>query len=450
MKKKEIILLAIFLALLIAFVVTAKQTVFHDAPELYNLVKAFAGHANINAHSVHSMVYTYFLSYFVEIVPSLITIKIINVLWLFFIAFLLYWYNYKKAFLLFIFSPVVWYIAPQLTNIMPAAFYTTVAYLEIKRWQKDRKLRHLLFVGLALGATYAVYSAMFLIIPLFLICFMRNVKLKELIPTTIAGLISYIPRPLLDFQLTHIPFYSEIRYFGNNLKAVLGLNQNGNPDMLLKLVKPQALFNALLISPLFFFIVRIDYKKYLNELIFLAISTVYFLGTRAGVKYMLIVIPIFYILLATVLTKKTMKWNIFLSLALIALVITPYMVSPEGNYASDFEEIKKDYDIDGAVMRPDVALFYWGEEKFVLPEEYGINRNNETIFSTFGIESQPIYDSDKILRINLDLYLTEPIDTSNTNIWIAKDDKKVPEEFVKDKCYQALCVFKKNEALLLS
>ena len=138
MNKKDWLLLGLFTILLLILVSTSKQIIFHDSIEYFNLIKDFAGFQIIKAHSTHSMLYTYILSFLVELLPAIKTIQILNVLWLIPIAILIRKYTNKSAYLLFLFSPMVWIAAPELTPVMPAAFFTTLAYFQIKKWQNNQ------------------------------------------------------------------------------------------------------------------------------------------------------------------------------------------------------------------------------------------------------------------------------------------------------------------------
>ncbi|MDP3918484.1 MAG: hypothetical protein Q8Q35_01085 [Nanoarchaeota archaeon] len=440
-KNSDWILLSIFFILLLVLVIFSKKILFHDTVEYYNLIKDFAGFSIIKAHSTHSMVYSYLLAPFVKIFPSIITMKILNVVWLFFIALLLRNNGYKKAYILYIFSPMVWISAPQLTPVLPSAFFTLLAYLQFKKYEKTKAKKHFFLTSLSLGIGLALYTPMTIVALMFVISFMRNIKVKELITFSIIAGIAYIPRVLLDYKLTGIPFYSEIRFFGANLKNALGVGATGDAGIISGALMSSTIYFIFLVSPLLFMLFKTNYKKYKNELFFIITLTAFFMITGSYIKYLLIPGGIIFILLGKILNKKLIIAHIILSLIIIAIFVTPFFTTQEQYMSSDITQILGDYDYTEVVLYPSIAISLW-EGSYFLPEEYIAYANNETYFSTLTLESNPTFYNDKILEIQGNLKIAQDDRVKDVDLWVTTPDR-YPEGFSLDKCYDYLCVFTK-------
>src|SRR3989344_9503694 len=99
-KEQDYFILAVFLLALILYAIFTTKTGIHDTGEYIVKAKDLAGLGNIEPYTFHSIIYSLFLSFFLRIFPSLITIKIINILWIFATGLLLYFYTKNKKTLL--------------------------------------------------------------------------------------------------------------------------------------------------------------------------------------------------------------------------------------------------------------------------------------------------------------------------------------------------------------
>src|SRR3989344_492996 len=213
MQRSKIAALILFSALLLTFVLFSTQITFHDTREYITVAKELAGIHNVNVHSGHSFVYPLYLSFFIKLVPSMQAIKVANALWLVAIAALmLIGTKSPKSFLLFATSPLVWWLSPQITPVLPAAFFLTLAYLSIKTFESRAKMAWLALAGLSLGLSFAFYEPMILPIALFMIFFFYEKLFKLMIFTAIFAVLGVLPRLVLDYYLFYNPLYSIIRY----------------------------------------------------------------------------------------------------------------------------------------------------------------------------------------------------------------------------------------------
>jgi hypothetical protein len=81
--KKRNYLLIIFGILLILFAIFSSKVSFHDSYEYITFSKNLAGIDNLNPFVAHSMLYPLIISLFIKIFPTFLTIKLINILWVF-------------------------------------------------------------------------------------------------------------------------------------------------------------------------------------------------------------------------------------------------------------------------------------------------------------------------------------------------------------------------------
>ena len=217
---------------LLIFAFFSTKVSFHDTAEYITIAKHFAGIKNIDLFTAHSLLYPSVISFFLLGWKSLIMIKLVNVLWLFLMgATLLLWTKNEKAFLLFIFSPLVWYISIQTTPILPASFFFLLAFLffnspDIKQGK--------IYSGIAFGISCAFYTPLILVAFFFLLIFFWKDKFYNLIFYILAIGVGFLPRMILDYYLFKMPFYSLLRYAGANAIVSLGLNPGTSNFQILK------------------------------------------------------------------------------------------------------------------------------------------------------------------------------------------------------------------------
>ncbi|GAJ01695.1 unnamed protein product, partial [marine sediment metagenome] len=159
MKKKNYLL--IFILFLLVFAIFSTRIQFHDVNEYITIAKALAGINNLNVFTGHSSFYPLIISLFLRIWPNIIMIKIVNTMWLFLIgAILLLWLKSKKTFIIFAFSPLVWYMSIQTTPVLPASLFLLLAFIFFKK--QNIKYNNL-YSGLCLGLSFAFYTPMILV-----------------------------------------------------------------------------------------------------------------------------------------------------------------------------------------------------------------------------------------------------------------------------------------------
>ncbi len=220
--KKEYVLLLIFAVVLVLFAVFSTMVGFHDSNEYIAIAKNFAGIKNMDLFTTHSLLYPFVISPFLKVWPSLTTIKLINCIWVFLIGLLLLlWLKDRRAFIIFAFSPLVWYVSIQTTPVLPAAFFFLLAYLFFKK--EDIKY-NFLYSGFFLGMACAFYDVLIFVGIIFLLVYFMKKRVIDLIKYLIFIVIGLLPRLILDYWLFGMPFYSLMKFFGTNTIISLGLS----------------------------------------------------------------------------------------------------------------------------------------------------------------------------------------------------------------------------------
>jgi len=431
--------LIIFGIVLIGFVLFSVQTTFHDTSEYISVSKYLSGIKNVDIFSTHSLLYPAIISVFLEIWPSFITIKLINCLWLFLISLILFfWLKNYKAFILFVFSPLVWIVSIQTTPILPASFFFLLAWIFLKKININYNL---LYSGLFLGLSCAIYDVMFLIAFVFIIVYFFNKRIWELLLYLIFVFIGFFPRFIFDFFIFNMPFYSLIRFFGANIIFSLGLSNYSNFQILTNL---KWLAILIVISPFLFKIYKTANKNK-QDLIFLGVSFIILLVRTATLKYFLIIAPIIIIYLSKYMSNKEIKWHCIISVVLIVFFTWGYFnLGQDSLVKSDInkiiEEYNPDYIISGPFEADYISTFLWKENpKIIWFEDYQASLENKTVIRKYDFE----FNSDKI-KLRDKLVISggfERIDDIIYEEGIIVSKNENLEGFKLDKCYEILCVY---------
>src|SRR3989338_3990674 len=101
LKKTALIAIVFFAVAMLSYSVFSTISGFHDTHEYITVAKQIAGYGHVQIFSTHSIVYPAWLALFLQALPSLVTLKILNVLWLVVDAGILYYIRNYKAVLLF-------------------------------------------------------------------------------------------------------------------------------------------------------------------------------------------------------------------------------------------------------------------------------------------------------------------------------------------------------------
>ena len=411
--------------------------------EYISFAKSLAGINNVDLFVGHPMLYPWFISLFLKLFPSFLTIRIINSLWVILIAFVLYYlFKDKKAFIIFALSPLTWHTSIQTTPILPAAFLFTLSFY----FFKNSKIKHnLLFSGILLGLSCAVYTPMFIPAFFFTLIYFWNKQLKEIIPFAISMLIGFLPSIIFDYYLFGNPIYSLIRYASTNLLITLNMNSTITQGMILS--HPEIFLLIIFISPLLFRLHRLKFKENRNEIILLLTVGAFYLLRGGMLKYFIILSPLAIILLSKVLSDEEIKIGSIISAGII-IIIAFQFISYSGDVKAqeDMNQIIVDYNPTLIISDPynsvAISTYIWkNEPKVTELEIFNATLSGKDNFKQYSFLLQPTKIN---LRDNIEFTAKFKIEnkTYENYILVSKENKESIDGFKLDKCYSTFCVYK--------
>ena len=463
LKNKSALLFLIYIVGLILFAVFSYKVVFHDTLEYMSLAKKLAGFLNSDVYITHSLVYPFFLSLFVKHFPSILTMRLVNIGFIILVGVLLYHLELKKtAFLIWAFSPIVWMFTIIISPFVPLSFFLLVAYLSVKKWQENKRGLYLVISALAIGLAAAFHDIFLFLGLFFILSFFYDKKLKKAILFLLFAFLSFSLRLILDaslFSLTikdkiiPFPFYSLIRFFGARLIIQLGLHPEAFA-LNFSFLNFESWGFLILISPLLFYLYKIDYQKNKNEVIFLTLSTFFFL-IQGNYFYFIILTPVIIILLGNIFRKNELILHMVISFLIIFIMTYPYFITDKQEIEkrnfeiNDLKTITKDFTFDSVIFDPKaLTLFYiWDKNlPYIVRSEQRDRILQNNLYTTqYTFETKQKIDTDKVfeLKTGLKVNIKEGIDYENLP-WLLEKGKIPPEGYKLTKCYELLCVYEKT------
>ncbi len=452
------LLFIIFALALLLFVIFSTKVGFTDTGEYIGLAKEFAGIHDSNLYIYHSVFYSTFLSVFLKIFPSLITLKLINSLWLILTSIILYKLTKnKKILLLWIFSPLVYYMSIFISPILASSFFLILSYYLLKKYEETNKIPYFILSAISLGVITVLRTAEIFIAALFILIFFYNSSFKKAFYYTFIVIIVFLSQLLLDYLVFGFPLYTIINYLSGQTLLYF-------PPRWLTLSWILSLF---IIAPLTFMIYKTKQKK---ELLFIVIAYLYF-SMLAHYRLLLVIAPFVILLLSNLLTKKQILINSIISIVIIVFLTHSYFGENDDSIIlNDLKSIESDFNNKHIVTTNGNAYFfptlYWNDFNYIWLRDYTLKKENKTIYQEYVIEENPkISDSKKVYYIarlqqvkdvNLDLvdekdllfvFKKEEIKyDENTKLLIVSwfDERIKIEDVNLMKCYEKLCVFRKK------
>ncbi|HLC56846.1 MAG TPA: glycosyltransferase family 39 protein [Candidatus Nanoarchaeia archaeon] len=442
-KKKGFVLLLMFLLAIILFDFFSKSILFHDTAEYITVAKELSGVHNLKVYTTHSLVYPYLISLFLMIDKSFFVLKLVNSIWLFLIGLLLYKYTKsKKALLIWMLSPLSWMMSIQVSPILPAAFFILLGYIIFIKAEEKKKNVYLLLSGFFFGLSAAIYQPSFLLIIFFIIIFFYNKSFIQFLLFCLSAGIGLLPMMLLDWYYFGLPFYSLIRYFGINALVLAG------QSFKISTVKSYLWYLPFIIFPFLFLIYKTDFKKYRRELIFIIISSLFFIIRGEAVKYFLTFSPMILLLIYEKFNKKFLIANTVVSLIIIIIVTNSFFgYNTNAKMIEDLEKIKSEFNKEYIVTAPfeayNFAALSWTDKpEFIWYWEYENSLNDTKTFSKYIISSKPRIKSDKILVLQFSLENDDIRKFDDDIILIGANPANIPEGFELIRKYNLINAYK--------
>lgn len=464
LRNKYLLFFLLYVAMLVFFAIFSYKIMFHDSLEYIFLAQKFAGYSNKDVFIVHSLAYPFFLSFFVKYFPSLLTMKLVSVSWIFLIGLLLYKCGSRKtSFIIWIFSPITWVMSIQIAPILPATFFLLAAYLSIMKWQENNKNRYFIISALSLGLSAVFYDLAIFYVLFFILSFFYDRKLKEVIFYSLFTFLAFSLRLILDASLFSLavndkvflfPFYSLLRFWGAIIIIKLGLHSM-IPVSKLSFSSFYYFYFLFMISPLLFYLFKINYKENKKVIIFLTLSTLLLLLQGSEYIYYLAFAPIIIILLSKVLKRKQLVLHIIISSFIILLVTYPYFIKNKQETErrnleiSDLKRIIQDFSFDAAVFDSKAYTFFYIWDKnyslyTITAEKYNKILQNDLYITYYTFETKQNIDVERVfeLKTGLKLNVKEGIDYKNLPLLLEKEEP-APKGYKLTKCYDLLCVYQK-------
>jgi hypothetical protein len=445
MDKKKFLFLA-FCVVLISFSFLATKVHFHDVYEYITIGKVLGGVDNLNIYVTHSILYSSIISIFLKVLPSMLTIKFVNLLCLILISFILYSYSKdKKAFIIFIFSPIVWYLSIQITPIILASLFLLLAYIFIEKGDK----KSFIISGICLGLSIAAYTPMLVISALFIITNFWKKKFNNVLLYLLLVFVGLMPRLILEMYFFGNPIYTFIRYFGARAIISIGLHEGASDFNLFGTLK--GILSLLAISPLIYKLSSLKKIGEQNKLYFVLLSMSFLLIISPSIKYFFLLTPIIILLLSKILTQKEIKIHLVISLILIIFLTHSFFgVNEDVLIKEDIQKIVQDFEVSHIIAEPykadKISTYLWADSpKVVWFMNYNAEIGGDDVLKSYE------FDLNKNERIKTREIVGAGMKFKNgyseeygDYIFVSEGENKFCENCVLDRCYDTLCVYTPN------
>lgn len=419
---KKIIILVILL--LLALSILTSYVGGNDVHDYADVAKFFAGEYSAKIRTSHSLLYGFIHAPLVSLFNSFLVMKITSVLWISLIILSVYYISNKdkRALLLILASPIVWFMGPWINPIQLAGLLFLWSFYFINKFDRTEKKIYLIYAGLLAGLSWAFWNTVIFILFFLIVVFFYNRNVNNLVIFIFFIFIGLSPLLILDQVLFGLPFYSIIRHFIGVVVTSLygsiypGVNQVTNSIAnYIGFIIMLPFFGYTLFSRKFF-------KKNKKEIIFLMLVLLFFL-LNPQIRYIIFFWPILMLYLPRALNEKQFKIQLTIFVIISLVVINPYIIqtkystnSPDLTFlVSNFgkwtiSDINRDRlmeeDLKNIIKanpdtifvvgnEPDnyalLAFLYWGSEveEFVSIQDYNLYLNNESNLFSRTIKSQP-------------------------------------------------------------
>ena len=477
-----VILMAVFLMFLLVLVTVPYDLLdVTDLNDYSDTAKFFAGEYRAKHRSTHSIFYGAMLSPYIELTKSFSLIKFAPVFWIILTILSIYYISKKnrKTLLLFLTCPLVWYLGPWLTPVLPSGFLFLWAYYFMKKFDSDEKLKYIIYSALTTGIASAFWDTSLYFALIFMAVFLYDKKFYFSWIFLLSLFIGLIPRLLIDFLVFGSPFYGIIKNTG---ALVIFALYGGAYSQGYSTIELFRIIDALIFIPFFFYILysKKKFVKYKKVMIFITLSLLFILLMNPQPRPLFVIVPIIILLLGEEISNSQFKKQIIIFIIISLLAITPYLiqskyetnlirftVNPE-EYKNlkisseisnkliiyDLEKIGKEYPNQVFVVGNDkdyyrkFAHFYWGDEiaEFVSIEDYELFLKGEDTIASweFRSNSRPDLRREIWLKIGLGKNSNDNTDYEGIKYGLSLDNKLNLEGFEYLKKYNKIYLFIKT------
>ncbi len=321
--------LALLILGLVLVTILTKYYGSTDLGDYSDTAKYFAGIYAADIRSSHSYLYGFIHSPLVGLFGNYFAFKITSIIFLLGIVYSVYRITGKdkRALVLMLTSPVVWYLAPWINPIQLASLFLLWAYYFMGHYEKTSNLKYAIYAGIFVGLGAAFWDTIVFFGGFLVLTYMFNKKFSHLLIVLLAVMIGLLPRLILDYFLFNFPLFSLLKsFFGTLTNAFFQGRGTAYTSMYLNNI----IFFALvfLSIPIYFWYFctkkpfLVEHKK---SLISIALSLALII-INPQIRYTLAVIPIMFVLIAPLLSERQWRIQIFISSIIALVFIMPYIV----------------------------------------------------------------------------------------------------------------------------
>lgn len=325
MKNKFLIILVFSILILITILTQYYGST--DIRDYSNVAKFFSEDSAAKVRNTHSYLFGFLHFPFVSLFKNFFIFKITSLIFLSLIIYSIYIISKKnkKALWLILLSPIIWYMAPWTSPIQLAALLFLWAYYFIEKYNQTEKLSYLFYSGLFIGLSWGVWDTIFYLGLFLTFVFLFNKKLYHCLYFILFVMIGLMPRLILDYFLFNFPFYTIIKniFAGVSNMTFGGIYQDLSVSSSKNFIN---LFSIFLSIPIYFWILFKPIFKNNKKIIVFLLLSIFMILTNPQIRYTLILIPIMIVILAKEINQKQFKKQILISLFIIFLFITPYLI----------------------------------------------------------------------------------------------------------------------------
>jgi len=483
---RDLNIISIIIIVLILITLLTNFYGYTDVRDYTDASKFFAGKYDAKIRSSHSYLYGLIHTPIVWLTESFLIFKITSLIFLFLIVYSTYYISGKdkRVFWLMLLSPIVWYMAPWMSPIQLSTLLFLWGFYFIKKHdeQKKPKIRNLIYSALLIGLSWAFWDAILFFAPLLAISFLYNKKLLSSIYFTIFFVIGALPRFILDQILFDFALFGVVRHIAASLVLLIfgGFYNQGSTANLTYLIL------TIIFIPVFTYLIfkKEIFVKNKKTIIFIILSVALLL-INSQIRFVLLITPIIFLVIAKNLSKMQFVIQLAISLILILLVVNPYVVQTQyelqgRDYLDGMElgelvrnlrnlEINNEFrqdlisqDLDKITSQYPNEIFvvgnridsyqaladvYWGEdvEEFVSIQDYKLEllEDNTIISREFCSNTNIRNRRDLCFSASIVKKISDPTDYDSIQYAISEESELDLEDFILVKKYSYLSLFQK-------
>ncbi len=478
---KQIIFIAVICLFILAIItVPADLLDATDVKDYSDTAKFFSGEYKAKHRAAHSITYGLLLSPYVKIADSFFLIKLASVFWLILTIISVYCISgrNRKALLLIILSPLVWYMAPWLSPVPAVSLLFLWAVYFLNKSEEDNKYAIIIYAGLLIGLSASLWDSALYFGPIFLISFFYNKKFYTVWMFIIGFVLGLLPRLIIDQIFFNFALYSILKNFFALLSFAL---YGGVYEGIYSVLGYAGYLTLLIFIPYYFYILyRKDiFLRNKKTMIFLTLCFILII-LNPHIRMLIVLTPIMVLIMSKELNEKQHKRQIICFLILTALVVTPYIVQStyETNarnfekFLARFPDIEFNRPFTGQIIQEDLSLIgkefphevfvvgngrddykelahlYWGDEieELISIEDYYLFKNNTNIIADkrIGSDASSRFRTEMWIEVVLTKNSNDNTDYESINYAISLDKELNIEGFELIKRYKALSIYRKS------